>query len=152
VINPRSHVNRRGEYLPTLVKRGASLGANSTVVCGTTVGKYAFVAAGAVVTRDVPDYALMMGVPAKQAGWMCECGERLHVAVRTRATSGQERLSRNLQPVIGYGTCDSCGLTYELEGSVLRRVEHVHEQAPELTVAGRTRENGLAKAAVYGRS
>ncbi|MGB7847713.1 MAG: acyltransferase, partial [Candidatus Acidiferrum sp.] len=77
VINPRSHVNRRNEYQKTLVKRGATLGANSTVVCGTTIGRYAFVAAGAVVTRDVPDYALIMGVPGKQVGWMCACGVRL---------------------------------------------------------------------------
>jgi len=77
VLNPRSQVNRRNEYQKTLVKQGATLGANSTVVCGTTIGKYAFVAAGAVVTHDVPDYALVMGVPAKQVGWMCRCGVRL---------------------------------------------------------------------------
>lgn len=74
VINPRSHINRRNEYKKTLVKQGATLGANSTIVCGTTIGKYAFIAAGAVVTRDVPDYALMMGMPAKRSGWMCFCG------------------------------------------------------------------------------
>ena len=84
VINPRSHVNRKNEYLPTLVKRGATLGANSTVVCGVTIGEYAFVAAGAVVTKDVSDYALMVGVPARQVGWMCECGERLQVVARGR--------------------------------------------------------------------
>ena len=77
VINPRSHIVRRNEYKKTLVKRGASIGANATVVCGTTIGSYAFVAAGAVVARDVPDYALVMGVPAKQAGWVCYCGTRL---------------------------------------------------------------------------
>jgi UDP-2-acetamido-3-amino-2,3-dideoxy-glucuronate N-acetyltransferase len=77
VINPRSHINRRNQYQKTLVKRGATLGANSTVVCGTTVGRYAFVAAGAVVTHDVPDHALVMGVPAKQVGWVCSCGTRL---------------------------------------------------------------------------
>jgi len=77
VINPRSHVNRREEYRRTLVKRGASIGANATVVCGTTLGEYCFVAAGAVVTRNVPDYALVMGVPAEQVGWMCYCGTRL---------------------------------------------------------------------------
>jgi UDP-2-acetamido-3-amino-2,3-dideoxy-glucuronate N-acetyltransferase len=77
VINPRSHINRKHEYRRTLVKRGASIGANATVVCGVTLGKYCFVAAGAVVTRDVPDYALVMGVPAVQVGWMCYCGKRL---------------------------------------------------------------------------
>jgi UDP-2-acetamido-3-amino-2,3-dideoxy-glucuronate N-acetyltransferase len=77
VINPRSHIVRKHEYKRTLVKEGASIGANATVVCGTTLGRYSFVAAGAVVTRDVPDYALVMGVPATQAGWVCYCGCRL---------------------------------------------------------------------------
>ncbi|MGA8367077.1 MAG: acyltransferase, partial [Candidatus Acidiferrales bacterium] len=77
VSNPRSHISRRHEYQKTLVKRGATLGANSTIVCGVIIGRYAFVAAGAVVTRDVPDHALVMGVPAKQAGWVCSCGVRL---------------------------------------------------------------------------
>lgn len=77
VINPRSHVNRKSEYKRTLVKRGASLGANSTVVCGTTIGEYAFVGAGAVVTKDVPAHALVVRVPARQIGWVCECGTRL---------------------------------------------------------------------------
>jgi UDP-2-acetamido-3-amino-2,3-dideoxy-glucuronate N-acetyltransferase len=77
VSNPRSHISRRHEYQKTLVKRGATLGANSTIVCGVTIGRYAFVAAGAVVTRDVRDHALVMGVPAKQAGWVCSCGVRL---------------------------------------------------------------------------
>jgi len=77
VINPRSHINRKHEYRRTLVKRGASIGANATVVCGVTLGEYCFVAAGAVVTHDVPDYALVMGVPAVQAGWICYCGSRL---------------------------------------------------------------------------
>ena len=77
VINPRSHINRRGEYQRTLIRKGATLGANSTVVCGVTIGRYAFVAAGAVVTRDIPDHALVMGVPAKSVGWVCSCGVRL---------------------------------------------------------------------------
>ncbi len=77
VINPRSHVVRKNEYKKTLVKKGASFGANSTVVCGTTIGEYAFAAAGAVITKDVPAYALMMGVPAARVGWMCYCGTRL---------------------------------------------------------------------------
>ena len=77
VINPRSHVPRKDEYRRTLVKRGASLGANATVVCGHTIGQYAFVGAGAVVTRDVPDFALIVGNPARLTGWMCRCGEKL---------------------------------------------------------------------------
>jgi UDP-2-acetamido-3-amino-2,3-dideoxy-glucuronate N-acetyltransferase len=74
VINPRSHVARKDEYQTTFVRRGASLGANCTVVCGTTIGQYAFVGAGAVVTRDVPDYALVFGNPARVRGWRCHCG------------------------------------------------------------------------------
>lgn len=77
VVNPRSHVSRKDEYRPTRVGRGASFGANSTVVCGHDVGRYAFVAAGAVVARDVPDFALVMGVPARVVGYMCQCGVRL---------------------------------------------------------------------------
>jgi UDP-2-acetamido-3-amino-2,3-dideoxy-glucuronate N-acetyltransferase len=77
VINPRSHVSRKDEYKTTLVRRGASLGANSTVVCGTIIGRYAFVGAGSVVTRDVPDYALVYGNPARLRGWMCACGVAL---------------------------------------------------------------------------
>jgi UDP-2-acetamido-3-amino-2,3-dideoxy-glucuronate N-acetyltransferase len=79
VYNPRSAVSRKDEYRNTMVKRGATLGANCTVVCGTTIGEYAFVAAGAVVNRDVKPYALMAGVPAKQIGWMSEFGERLEL-------------------------------------------------------------------------
>ena len=79
VYNPRSSVNRKNEYRNTLVKQGATLGANCTIVCGTTIGRYAFVGAGAVVTKDVPDYALMVGVPAQQIGWMSEYGERLNL-------------------------------------------------------------------------
>jgi UDP-2-acetamido-3-amino-2,3-dideoxy-glucuronate N-acetyltransferase len=77
VRNPRSHVPRKHELRPTLVRRGASIGANATVVCGHTIGCYAFVGAGAVVTRDVPDYAIALGVPARITGWMCRCGLRL---------------------------------------------------------------------------
>ena len=77
VTTPRAHFPRHGVYAKTLIKEGASLGANSTVVCGHTVGRSALIAAGAVVTRDVPDFALMAGVPARRIGWVCECGKRL---------------------------------------------------------------------------
>jgi len=98
VVNPRSHVVRRNEYRKTLVKRGASIGANATVVCGSTLGQYSFVAAGAVITRDVPDYALVMGVPAQRVGWMCYCGIRLPGATSTP-------------------TCLACGRHYVVENS-----------------------------------
>jgi UDP-2-acetamido-3-amino-2,3-dideoxy-glucuronate N-acetyltransferase len=100
VGTPRSHVNRRGEYAQTLVKQGASIGANATIVCGHTLGRFSFVGAGAVVTRDVPDYALVVGNPARRIGWMCACGERL--ALRD-----------------GAATCERCGARYvEREGAL----------------------------------
>ncbi len=77
VTNPRSQINRRSQYEKTLVRRGVSIGANATIVCGTTIGRYAFIAAGAVVASDVPDYALVLGVPARQKGWMSRHGHRL---------------------------------------------------------------------------
>jgi UDP-2-acetamido-3-amino-2,3-dideoxy-glucuronate N-acetyltransferase len=77
VTNPRSGVNRRGQYEKTLVKKGASIGANATIVCGNDIGKFAFIGAGSVVTKSVPDYALMVGNPAKQIGWMSEFGHKL---------------------------------------------------------------------------
>ena len=98
VLNPRSHVSRKHEYQRTLVRRGASIGANATVVCGTTLGEYAFVGAGAVVTRDVPAYALVLGIPAEIAGWMCQCGERLPYDARI---IGPQEV-----------TCSACGTRY----------------------------------------
>jgi len=77
VINPRSHIVRKSEYKQTLVKKGASIGANATIICGNTIGEYAFIGAGAVVTKDVPPYALILGNPGKVAGWMCECGVKV---------------------------------------------------------------------------
>lgn len=85
VYNPRSAISRKNEYRDTLVKRGATLGANSTIVCGVTIGEYAFIGAGAVVNKDVPDYALMVGVPAKQVGWMSRYGAKLNLPVRGEA-------------------------------------------------------------------
>jgi UDP-2-acetamido-3-amino-2,3-dideoxy-glucuronate N-acetyltransferase len=80
VVNPRSEVVRKDEYKQTLVRRGASIGANATIVCGVTIGSYAFIGAGAVVTHDVPDFALLIGNPARRTGWMCRCGLKLEVA------------------------------------------------------------------------
>jgi UDP-2-acetamido-3-amino-2,3-dideoxy-glucuronate N-acetyltransferase len=93
VINPRSAIKRKDEYLATLVRRGASIGANATVVCGNEIGQYAFVGAGAVVTKDVPPYALVVGNPSKQIGWMSEFGHRLEFDSKGLATcteSGEE--------------------------------------------------------------
>ena len=93
VINPRSGVNRRGEYAKTLVKKGASIGANATIVCGHDIGRFAFIGAGAVVTKTVPDYALVIGNPARQMGWMSEFGHRLTFdenGVATCPESGQQ--------------------------------------------------------------
>ena len=77
VLNPRANISRKDEFRNTIVKKGATLGANSTIICGISIGKYSFIAAGAVVTKDVPDFAVMIGVPAKQDGWMSEYGERI---------------------------------------------------------------------------
>ncbi len=85
VYNPRSAITRKHAYRSTLVKKGATLGANCTIICGVTIGKYAFIGAGAVVNKDVPDYALMVGVPAKQIGWMSEYGEQLDLPIEGTA-------------------------------------------------------------------
>jgi UDP-2-acetamido-3-amino-2,3-dideoxy-glucuronate N-acetyltransferase len=100
VMNPRSHVSRRHEYRKTLVQRGASIGANATIICGVTLGQYCFIGAGAVIHRDVPAYALMVGVPGRRAGWMCQCGERLTLHA-------------------GQAECGTCGARYaESEGAL----------------------------------
>lgn len=105
VINPRSAIGRKHEYRRTLVRRGASIGANATVVCGVTLGRYCFIGAGAVVTSDVPDYALVTGVPARRTGWMCECGTKVS--------------SEASQP-----TCGACGRQYSrYEDKMIRRAE-----------------------------
>ena len=107
VHNPRAAVVRKNDYRPTLVKRGATLGANCTVVCGSTVGEYAFVGAGAVVSRDVPAFALMVGVPARRIGWMSRHGERLALPA-----SGQ-----------GEAACPATGERYQLLGDSLQCCE-----------------------------
>jgi UDP-2-acetamido-3-amino-2,3-dideoxy-glucuronate N-acetyltransferase len=96
VVNPRSHVSRKHEYRRTVVKKGATIGANATVICGHNIGRYAFIGAGAVVTSDVPDYALMLGVPARRVGWICQCGERL------TETGGDAK-------------CAACGAAYRID-------------------------------------
>ena len=96
VVNPRSHVSRKDEYKTTLVKKGASLGANSTIVCGHTVGRFAFIGAGAVVTKDVPDYALVVGNPGRISGWMCGCGVKLAAGAAPPPQA----------------TCQACGTNY----------------------------------------
>jgi UDP-2-acetamido-3-amino-2,3-dideoxy-glucuronate N-acetyltransferase len=101
VLNPRSAVSRKHEYLPTLVQRGASIGANATVICGVTIGEYAFVAAGAVVTKDVPAYALVVGVPGRVTGWACQCGETLPPGL----------------------VCGPCGRSYRQQGDGLSLID-----------------------------
>src|SRR5262249_25049378 len=93
VFNPRSHVPRKNEYQQTLVRRGATIGANATVVCGYTIGEYAFVGAGAVVTKDIAPYALMVGNPARRVGWMCQCGEKLPRGARVACAACSSRYS-----------------------------------------------------------
>lgn len=106
VYNPRSLVERKSEYRDTLVQKGATLGANCTVVCGVTIGSFAFVGAGAVVNKDVPDYALVVGVPAKQIGWMSEFGEQLDLPVEGEAEI----------------TCSKTGTVYKLVGKEMLKV------------------------------
>jgi UDP-2-acetamido-3-amino-2,3-dideoxy-glucuronate N-acetyltransferase len=98
VINPRAAIVRKHEYRPTLVRKGATLGANATIVCGHTIGRYAFIGAGAVVTRDVPDYALVVGNPGQIKGYMCQCGVKLSFADET-------------------AVCEACGLRYRKTGA-----------------------------------
>ncbi len=105
VINPRSHVSRKEEYRTTRIEKGASIGANATVVCGHTIGRYAMIGAGSVITHDVLPYALVVGNPARQIGWVSEYGCRL---------SFDEQ---------GYAVCPESGEVYRLEGGVMRRIE-----------------------------
>ena len=111
VTNPRSHWPRKEEYKKTLVKRGASLGANSTIVCGITIGKYAFVGAATLVNKDIPDYALVYGVPARVQGWMCYCGVKLDLSNSADSSEKAE--------------CTNCGRKYKKDGvSVSETAKH----------------------------
>ena len=112
VYNPRSAVSRKDEYRPTLVERGASIGANATIVCGNNIGAFAFIGAGAVVNRDVPSYALMVGVPAKRVGWMSEDGFRMESVGADPASPAQERLR-----------CTGTGALYSRKGEVVTRIK-----------------------------
>lgn len=107
VYNPRSAVSRKDEYRDTLVKRGATLGANCTIVCGVTIGQYAFIGAGAVINKNVPDYALMVGVPAKQIGWMSEYGEKLDLPLTGEGTTTCQHTGRRYILKSGQVTCIS---------------------------------------------
>jgi len=109
VVNPRSHVSRKHEYQPTLVKRGGTVGANATVVCGVTLGKYCFVGAGTVVTRDVPDYGMVYGNPARLRGWMCLCGIKLGFAGSEHSVETSE--------------CAACGRRYRKEAGTVSESE-----------------------------
>ena len=109
VTNPRSHVSRKDEYRKTLVKRGASIGANATVVCGHTIGRYAFIGAGAVVTRDVPDYAMVVGNPGRVMGWMCRCGVKLDLS--RDALKDED------------ATCPACRVSYGKRNGVVSALE-----------------------------
>lgn len=104
VVNPRSHVSRKSEYQSTLVRRGTSIGANATILCGITLGEYSFIGAGAVVRSDVAAFAIMVGVPARRVGWMCRCGVRLQI-----------RDSR--------ANCGACGTVYRESDGLLRLID-----------------------------
>jgi len=143
VVNPRSHIPRKNEYQRTLVMRGATIGANATIVCGATLGEYSFIGAGSVVTGDVDHYALVVGVPGRRVGWMCHCGVKLEAqraSPRRDAETqrGSERGdAETLRPSEGGGgatlrtserasaetlTCSACGTRYESDGETIERI------------------------------
>ena len=105
VINPRSGVIRKDEYMNTIVKKGASIGANATIICGNNIGRYAFIGAGSVVTKEVPDYALMVGNPSKNIGWMSEFGERLVFDEK------------------GIAICDNTGSRYKFINNLVNKID-----------------------------
>ncbi|MBY0380033.1 MAG: acetyltransferase [Burkholderiales bacterium] len=118
VYNPRSQIIRKHEYRKTLVKHGATIGANATLVCGVTVGEYAFIGAGAVINADVKSYALMVGVPAKQIGWMCQCG----VALKNYSTALDNGFQQSIEIPHITITCNHCKLKYRIDNNVCSRV------------------------------
>ena len=118
VYNPRSHVSRKHEYRDTVVRRGATLGANCTIVCGVTIGEYAFVAAGAVVNRDVQPYALMAGVPARQIGWVSAHGERLDLPVRGEGDARCAGSGASYRLLAGTLSCESLSLGAQVQGDL----------------------------------
>jgi len=128
VHNPRSAVVRKNEYRPTLVKRGATLGANCTVVCGVTIGRHAFVGAGAVVSRDVPDFALVLGVPARQVGWMSRFGERLALPLPDGIDADTDTEFAAAAEPDPEATCPATGERYRLRGGVCMLAdENLHD-------------------------
>lgn len=114
VYNPRAFIERKAEFRPTLIKRGATIGANATIICGTTIGKYALIAAGAVVKKDVPDYAIVAGVLARQVGWTCKCG----TTIKARG-DGQGAMGKaSSDPLV----CNYCGNQYRIDGDSLTAI------------------------------
>jgi len=107
VSNPRSHIPRKSEYRPTLVRRGATIGANAVIICGNIIGRYAMVGAGAVITKDVPDYALVVGNPGRRIGWICECGVKLNRTYK-------------------HARCQACGLWYEASHTYCELVHYAN--------------------------
>ena len=105
VINPRSAVNRRNEYISTIVKKGASIGANATIICGNNIGKFSFIGAGALVAKDIPDYALVVGNPSKQIGWVSEYGHRLEF------------------DKLGIAKCKESNQEYKIENNLVKRTK-----------------------------
>lgn len=134
VYNPRAFIERKHEFRPTIVKRGATIGANATIVCGATIGEYALVAAGAVVRKDVPDYAIIAGVPARQVGWACKCGTTLRLRVadyrlpsaNSRGVEECEQAKRAL--------CVCCGNEYLLQHDRLTMVEKTDDYGSGETI------------------
>lgn len=136
VINPRSQINRKNEYKKTIIRKGASIGANATIICGHDIGKYAFIGAGAVVTKDVPDFALVLGNPARAAGWVCKCGSRLQFTDDKAYSGANEKPNSIIDGVrdasgaiktddvngTDLAICRECGCKYVKKNSVVASI------------------------------